>query len=440
MNSVSPGIRPSKVRWKVIAILALIAALTYLDRLNLSIAGKYIQDEFSFNTETMGWILSSFVLGYALFQVPCGRLGDRFGPRRLIAFAILWWSVFTAATGLAADLPVTRWVGVAGSFILLRILIGVGEAAVFPNGNKVIALWIDAEHRGLANSLVFAGIGAGGVVTPIFIADAMQRWGWRSTFYICGVLGVIVAVGWLLYFRDRPEDHSKVNAAELDLIRRTRAARDTPSGHSNPAAQRCPWRKILRSGTVWSLLISYFCIGYPAYIFYTWFFIYLVQVRGLTITQGGLWTSTPFLAIAVLSPVGGWFSDRAVGEFGRRRGRQIALWTGVAFSASFMWIGSATQDNTIAIILLALASGFNLFATATLWATCNDLTRDFAGSLSGLMNMFGNLGGWLSPIVTAIIATHFGWNQALHFAAVLTALGGGFWLFVNADQSFDEPA
>jgi MFS transporter, ACS family, glucarate transporter len=432
--------RPSKVRWQVIAMLAFIAALTYLDRLNLSSAGKYIQDEFSFSTRAMGWILSSFVLGYALFQVPCGRLGDRFGPRRLIAFAILWWSVFTAATAMAADLPLARWFGVAGSFIILRILIGVGEAAVFPNGNKVIALWIDAGHRGLANSLVFAGIGAGGVITPIFIADAMQRWGWRPTFYICGAVGVIVALGWFLFFRDQPEQHPRVNAAELNLIVQSRTAGASRAALPDPASQHCPWKKILRSPTVWSLLASYFCIGYPAYIFYTWFFIYLVQVRGLTITQGGLWTSTPFLAITVLSPLGGWFSDRAVREFGRRRGRQVAMWTGVAFSASFMWIGSATKDNTIAIILLALASGFNLFVTANLWATCNDLTRDFAGSLSGLMNMFGNLGGWLSPILTAIIATRYGWNQALHFAAVLTAIGGALWLFVNADQTFDEAA
>ena len=440
MKPISTGVRPSKVRWQVIATLALIAALTYLDRLNLSIAGKYIQDEFAFDTRTMGWILSSFVLGYALFQVPCGRLGDRFGPRRLIAFAILWWSIFTAATALAADLPLARWFGVAGSFIILRILIGVGEAAVFPNGNKVIALWIESSRRGLANSLVFAGIGAGGVITPIFIADAMQRWGWRPTFYICGAIGVFVALGWFLYFRDRPEQHPGVNPAELDLIGRFRAAESSPATLSDPALKRCPWKKILRNGTVWSLLLSYFCIGYPAYIFYTWFFIYLVQVRGLTITQGGLWTSTPFLAITILSPVGGWFSDRAVGELGRRRGRQVAMWTGVIFSASFMWIGSATKDNTVAIILLALASGFNLFATANLWATCNDLTRDFAGSLSGLMNTFGNIGGWLSPILTAMIATRFGWTRALHFAALLTAVGGALWLFVNADQSFDEPA
>lgn len=439
-KTVTTELRPSEVRWRIIAILAFIAALTYLDRLNLGIAGKYIQDEFHFDTQTMGWILSCFVLGYAVFQVPGGRLGDRFGPRRVITFAILWWSVFTAATGLAASLPLAGWFGVAGSFIILRLLIGVGEAAVFPNSNKVIALWFDAAHRAKANSLVFAGIGAGGVFTPIFIVWFMQRWGWQPVFYFCGALGIILALGWFLYFRDRPELHPGVNAAELAVIRQFRATDQTAEMLPNVTPKNCPWKKILRSRTVWSVLLSGFCIGYPAYIFYTWFFIYLVRVRGLTITQGGLWTSTPFIAITILSPTGGWFSDRAVGKLGRRRGRQVAMWVGVTCSALFLWMGSSTADNTIAVILLALASGFNLFVTANIWATCNDLSRDFCGSISGLMNTFGCFGGWVSPILTAIIATHFGWVWAFHVAALLTVVAGILWLFVDANQNFDEVA
>ena len=169
--------RPTRVRWHVMGLLSLITALTYLDRLNLGIAGHYIESEFSFSTQTMGWILSSFILGYALFQVPGGWAGDRYGPRRVLTFAIVWWSVFTAATAIAPRLPLVNWVGLAGSFIAVRFLIGAGEAATFPNANKIVASWMGPKRRGVGSSIFLMGVGLGGAVTPMFIAWMMQRWG-----------------------------------------------------------------------------------------------------------------------------------------------------------------------------------------------------------------------------------------------------------------------
>jgi MFS transporter, ACS family, glucarate transporter len=417
-------------------MLALITALTYLDRLNLSIAGKYIQDEFAFGTQTMGWILSAFVLGYALFQVPGGWAGDRHGPRGVLTFAILWWSVFTAATALTPRLPLREWVGLAWSFAIVRFLIGVGESAAFPNSNKIVAYWMGPTQRGMGNSLFLVGIGVGGALTPMLIAGMMQRWGWRSSFYACAGLGVAVALLWRLYATNRPEEHPRVNAAELALIRSAPQGLEAPPAAGLPRP-RAPWRRMFSSLSVWSLVLSYFCIAYPAYIFYTWFFIYLVRVRGLTVTQGGFGGSAPFLAITLLAPTGGWLSDRAVAKFGKRRGRQIAVWLGVACSAGMLAAGGHARNNTLAILLLAGASGFNLFATTTWWATCIDLTKNFSGSLSGLMNMWGNLGGSLSPILTAYIATHFGWARALDFAAVMTLLAAILWISVNAEQSVE---
>jgi MFS transporter, ACS family, glucarate transporter len=421
----------------MMAMLTIISALTYLDRLNLSIAGKYIQDEFAFNTETMGWILSGFVLGYALFQIPGGAAGDRYGPRKVLTFAIVWWSVFTAATAIAPRLPLVGWFGLAWAFAIIRFLIGVGEAAAFPNANKVIAYWMGARQRGIASSLFVAGIGVGGTFTPIFIATLMQHAGWRSSFYACAVLGAGVSAAWFLYATDRPEDHPRVNALELALIRTGGSGNLAASQIPGGSHQGAPWRKMLSSGSTLSLVLGYFCIAYPAYIFYTWFFIYLVRVRGLTVRQGGFWGSAPFLAILLLAPLGGWLSDRAVGRFGKRCGRQFAAWAGIICSALLLWTGGHAVDNTRAVLLLAGAAGFNVFATATWWATCNDLTRRFSGSLSGLMNMCGNLGGWLSPIVTAYMATRYGWTQALDFAAIVTLLSGLLWVWVNAEQDLE---
>ncbi len=423
------------VRWHILVLLGVIAALTYLDRLNLSIAGKHIQDEFAFSTETMGWILSAFVLGYALFQVPGGWLGDRLGPRGVLTAAIVFWSVMTAATALAPRLPVAEWLGLAWSFAVVRFLVGVGEATAFPNTSRMTAFWMSGRERGIASSLWLVGIGAGGMVTPLLVARISEGWGWRASFYVCAAVGVLVALVWRFYATNHPEEHPRVYDAELGLIRAGRPV----TGIRAPAAPT-PWVKMFSSLSVWGLILSYFCIAYPAYIFYTWFFIYLVRERGLSVAQGSLWGSAPFIAIALLAPAGGWVSDRAVARLGKRRGRQTAVILGATSSAALMWAGGHTANNTTAILLLAGGAGFNLFATATWWAASNDLTRRHSGALSGLMNMIGNLGGWLSPIVTAKIATRFGWAEALDFAALVTLSAGVVWLLVDAGKDLDAHA
>jgi MFS transporter, ACS family, glucarate transporter len=272
----------------------------------------------------------------------------------------------------------------------------------------------------------------------VLIAWLMQRWGWRTAFYVCGMLGLVVALIWNRYATDRPEQHSGVNAAELAMIRSRSVGNQLSRESRDSLRANPPWKEILSSRSVWALISRAFCIGYPAYIFYTWFYIYLVRVRGLTVMQGGVWGSAPFLAIAVLAPLGGWFSDRAVARFGYRRGRQTALWLGVLCSGTTLWLGGHATNTIAAIILLAVAAGSNLFATATLWAVCIDLAPTFSGSLSGLMNTLGTLGGAVSPILTAHIATNWGWPQALDCAALVTLIAGPVWFLVNADENVEQ--
>jgi MFS transporter, ACS family, glucarate transporter len=431
------SVRPTRVRFRVVGMLTLITALTYLDRLNLGIAGHYIELEFALDTQTMGWILSGFVAGYALFQVPGGWAGDRFGPRSVLTFAIVWWSIFTAATALAPVLPFRAWFGLAASFIIVRFLIGVGEAATLPNSNKIVAFWMGEGGRGVGNSMFLMGLGLGGAVTPMFIAWIMEHAGWRASFYACAVLGVVAATCWHLMATSRPEQHPGVNAAELALIRGARTQSDSEQSSGPPRGAPVPWKRLLSSVSSWSLILSYFCEGYPNYIFYTWFFLYLIQVRHLSIQQGGFWGGAPFLAVVFLAPLGGWFSDWAVVRFGKRRGRQAAVWLGMCLSGVLLSAGAHTANNTAAIILLAAAMGFNIFSTSTWWATCIDLSPNFSGSLSATMNTSGNIGGWVSPILTAYIATHFGWTQALDFAAVLTFVAAILWLGVNAEDNLE---
>lgn len=426
----------TRVRWQILLLVTFATGLTYLDRVNLSIAGHSIQSEMHFSTVTMGWIFSAFLLGYALMQVPGGWAADRFGPRRVLTFAVLWWSVFTALTGFTPDSPLAPWLGVVTAFMLVRFLVGVGEAACSPTNNKLVANWMGSHARGIGTSFSIVGIGLGGALTPPLISWLMERWGWRSSFYITGLIGIAFAAYWYFYVRDLPEQHPRVNAAELRMIDFQRLEQ----AKSPQPRQPTPWRLLLRSRSVWGLLLGYFCQGYPIYFYYTWLFIYLVRVRGLTVRQGGIWGTLPYLSIALLAPFGGIFSDYASRRFGKKRGRRSAVWLGMLASATFLWLGSRAPSSISAILFLSVASGSNMFAATTFWASCIDLTEQFTGSLSGLMNMFGNLGGWLSPIITAYVALRFGWEQALDLAAIVTLAACVCFAFVDASRSLDQSA
>jgi len=431
------SLSPSTVRWRIMALVTAVNMLPSLGKISLGITGKYIQDEFRFGDTTMGWILSAFVVGYALFQFPGGWAGDRYGPRKVLTLAILWYSFFLAAMAIAPRLPLSRWVGVAWSFAAIRFFVGAGEAFTSPNSAKVVGSWMSSGKLAFGISFYNLGIGAGGVLTPVFIAWTMQHFGWRVSFLLCGLIGALFAIVWWLYVTDRPEQHPHVNSAELELLRpRAEPAHGKPV--RNMAKGRPPWRRILSSASVRCLILSYMCRAYAMYFFDTWFFIYLLRARGLTVSRGGKWGATPYLAILLLSPVGGWVSDIAVRRFGKRHGRQTAVWLGMACSAMLVWIGCNTSNNTVAILLVACGAGFNMFANITWWATCIDLTPHYAASLSGLMNMCGALSGALAPILTAYISSKYGWPRALDFIAVLSLIAGLLWFFVKADETLEQ--
>ncbi len=408
--------RPTHIRWRILSIVTLIMVATALGRLNLGIAGKYIQDEFSFTNQTMGWILGAFSFGYALFQIPCGWAGDRFGPRTTLTFALLWWSTFTVLMTFVASFVHRSWWYLAWAFAIVRFFTGAGEAASYPNA--------------------LGGVGAGGIFAPILLSRAIERWGWRFSFLLCGLLAVTIALIWFLYSTNRPEEHRAVNSAELNLLGSTWG----DNGHHSFQLKGTPWGKIFSSKSVWGLILSYFCHGYTPYIFFTWFFIYLTRVRGLTVTRGGWWGSAPFIAMTVMAPLGGWLSDKAVARFGRRHGRRSTVWIGMTASALMLLAGGRALGDTSAILLLALAAGFSSFAAPSWWASCIDMSPNYSGSLSGLMNTCANIAGGIAPILTAHLVTTFGWTTALDVAALVSFTGGVIWLAVDASDNIETDA
>jgi len=424
----------STVRWVVMGIVMAIMAVTALNRLNLSIAGKYIEEEFAFSTISMGTVFSAFLWGYGLFQIPWGYVCDRIGPRRTLTVSIICFAVGSGAMVVAPRFAAATGISALAIFRIVRFLTGVGEAAVSSNVTRVIASWTARRERGFASGLQVCGLGLGGTLTPVAIAWTMIHWGWRVSFAISAALAFVVVSVWQWYATDWPEQNPRVNEQELRVIH---PGLGRMSARLQQTATKVPWMKMLTSLSVWGLILGYGFQGYAFYVYYNWFYFYAVKVRGLDMMHAATWTSAPFLAMAVLSPVGGWFSDLVARYSDRRKGRLVAVWVGMGVAALLLYTGNHLSRTVAALPMIALAAGFTMFAAANFWAACIDLAPGYSASLSALMNTVGSLGGVVSSTVTASIAMHHSWTRALDIAVLITLGSGVLFTFVDANHTVE---
>src|SRR5262245_19731471 len=423
--------QPTRIRWLMIGMIFVVDVLMFIDRVNISIAAKYIIPEYGLTDVQMGSVFSAFVLGYALLQIPGGWLGDRFGPRRVLAVAIFWWSVFTAVTAVAGELLLVSLLGIVGSFIVVRVLIGAGEAAALPNRNRLVANWIPPHERALAIGIGGSGSMLGAAVTPPLIVAIMLTLGWRAAFYLAGAVGIGLAAVWYWLARDQPEQHPWLNPTELRYI--TQATDDTTHPH-HTATRSSPWPALLRNKSLWCVTAAYFTIGYIAYLYFSWFYLYLVNVRGFSITHGGFYGSLPFLTAAVVAPLAGWLSDHLSQRYGKRIGRCMLGIIGLLLGAGWICAGAAATHPLWAAVFLSFGAGSLFLGVPAYFATTIDLAKTHAGIAGGFMNMGGNLGGALSPTLTPLLAHHFGWDGALYASAGLAVAGALFWLGVHPER------
>lgn len=419
------------LRWLLIFWMFLMSAIAYLDRVNVSIAGTAIQKEFNLTNVQLGYVFSAFVIGYALFQAPGGRLADKYGPRLVITWGVVWWGVFTTATAL-----VPTGLGMSLSLLIAtRFLLGLGEAVVYPSSNRLVAAWIPSLERGLANGLIFAGVGAGAGITPPLITWVLTNWGWHMSFYVCAGIGLVAGLGWFILARDTPRSHPWSSAAEIAHIE---AGLPAPAREIESRAT-LPWGAILADRNIIFISLSYFSFGYVAYIFFTWFFIYLNRVRGMDLKQSALYSMLPFIAMAVASSVGGWIADQLTRRFGNRVGRCGQAAFGMLLSAVFIALATQVESATVASFVLAGGAGALYVAQSAFWAVVADIAGSSSGSASGLMNMVGQIGGATTASLTPLIADRFGWTESFLTAAALCAVGGLAWLTVRPDRPIGHP-
>jgi len=423
--------RKSHGRWYILGLICLMYLITYLDRVNISTAAPVISQEFGFDKITMGAIFSSFVWAYAIFQVPGGWLSDRFGARPVLATIVAYWSILTAATAAATG---------AVSFIVVRFLFGAGEAGAFPGATRAMQLWYPRSERGLVQGLTHSASRLGAAIAPPIVVLIMTTLGWRSVFYICGAVGFLWSLWWWLSYRNLPEEHGLVNRAELEHIRGFGETGEINQALIQKDAAHVPWGTMLRSPNMWAIMCAYFTYVYCLYIFLTWLPTYLVDFRHFTLVKIGLFASLPLFAGVIGDTVGGLATDWLLKKTKSTKiaRRSVAI-VGLLGCAIFMVATGMTEDAYTAVYCLTAAMFFLECTIGPAWSVPMDCGGKYSGTVSGMMNMAGNIGGALSPLVFGFLAQYENWGAPFIVSAVLLVAGAAVWAFwLDPDRSVVE--
>lgn len=400
------------VRFKLLRFIFALSIVTYIDRVCISTAAPDIRSELGLSVEQMGWVFSAFTWAYAAFEIPSGWLGDVIGPKKVLTRIVLWWSAFTVASGAAWNYL---------SLLVTRFLFGAGEAGAFPNMSRSLAKWFPSRERGTAHGVIFMGSRAGGAFTPLLVGYIISSAGWRTAFWVFGFVGVIWCVFWSRWFRDDPADHPDVSEREVAFIRE--------SDPSHPQ-QKLRWRSLLSVNLLW-ICLMYFCYGYSLYFYLTWLPTYLKDARGFSTNEVNVIHTFVLLTAAAATILGGRLTDVLVRRYGLKRGRMMGAIT-LPLSGLALTGAALSENPVVSAVLLAVAAGAGDLCLSTCWAICHDVGGDAAGTVTGCMNTFGNIGGALSPLVVGYAVKWWSsWAIPLVIASVVSVIGGLLTLLID---------
>lgn len=404
----------------------LLAIIMYIDRVCISQAAPAIRADLRLSAIQMGWAFSVFGWAYALFEIPGGWLADRIGPRRVLMRIVIWWSLFTAATG---------WTWNATSLLVTRTLFGAGEAGCFPNLTRVFTTWLPATERERAQAILWLSARWGGALTPLLVAYVLDVVTWRRAFELFGLLGVVWAIGFYRWYRDDPATHARVNAAELALL--------PPSRETAVVHGPIPWRLLVSTPAIWLLCAQYACLAYGWWFYVTWLPTYLRDARGTSVKMGALLAGLPLLlggvgclvSAAIIPILARWAGSVAVA-------RRLVAVAGFAGASLSIFVFTRIADPMAAMIVLGLAGMFNDFVMPAAWAGCMDIGGRYAGTVAGTMNMMGGIAGALSPLVVGYLLawTSHNWTLTFYVSAAIYGLGAICWLFLDAHTPLERAA
>jgi ACS family glucarate transporter-like MFS transporter len=404
-----------KKRYWVLILLGVVAVITYLDRVCIAVAGPRMQHDLGLSPSAWGWVVGIFAFAYALFEIPTGSLADKYGSRRILTRIVLWWSVFTSLTGLASNF----WV-----LLAIRFLFGAGEAGALPNFSSCVSNWFPLARRGRALGIVIMMTQLGGALSPLLVVPIQVHYGWRVSFYLFGILGVLWALFWFRWYRDKPAQMHNVSQSELDEI------------GSPPAVEhrRLPWAGVLRSANFWLFLLQGFAYYYSAFFFVSWLQTYLVKGRGFSEKQL-LLSSLPFFFAAAGNLIGGFASDFFVRNFGLKNGRRIAGSIGGGLGAVGMASALLFANPYVSFICLALAYGGVGFIQPTAFAVSIDIAPRHAGAVAGAMNTACQGGGFISSLVFGYLVKLTGsYTVPLVPMVFMFLLCAAIWLKIDATE------
>lgn len=394
-------------------MLVILGMVTFLDRINISVAGSSIMADLNLSPAEWGWVQSAFILSYGLMQIPMGALGDRFGHRSILALIVLWWSLFTAFTGMAGGLM---------SLLAIRFMFGIGEAGSSPCSTGVISRWFEKTEVGKAQGYVWAASRMGGALTPFVVIPVMAWVGWRAAFYLLGAVGIVWAVVWYVWYRDRKREN----------VESEESTGATERGANVP---KLSWGSMFRNSQFWLICGMYFFYAFGSWFFFSWFPTFMELGRGFEKEELTYAVAVPFLMSMLGNIAGGHLTDKLSHRYGIKVGRKALGSTSLAVSAACMFLAAFIPGKMAVFVFLSLCFGIFDLMLPSAWALCIDLGKEHAGTVSGAMNTAGNIGGFCCGILFGELVEQSGnYNLPLYLIAGMLLISALLFAFINPEK------
>jgi len=408
--------------------MALFSVMSYFDRTIMSVSGPGIIHEFGLSETQMGAVYSAFLLGYALMMIPGGHLTDRLGPWRTLIGMGFGAALFTGLTALGTRPGLGSVIGVVPALVVIRFLLGACTAPLYPACGRMNANWFPSPRQGLVWGLVAGGAGIGSALSPSLFAWMIPRYGWRNSFWLAAAATALLTAVWAWYARDRPSE-----------LRSNREVQDSVPFVVRPqppvAHRKVVLRKLLTNRNVVLLALGYGTVSYFEYIFFYWIYYYFREIRRMSQSETSIYTTVIFLAWVVMTPLGGWLSDRLIKIFGKKTGRPMVPVGCILLSALLLFLVTHVSGSLVVGALLALSFGLASAADGPFWVATIDAGGEDVGAACGVLNTGSNIGGFIAPVLTPFIASLLGWSSALYFGCFVVTVGAAIWFLMDAIPS-----